>query len=73
MATKRSNEKTDGKQPKIVYGMVKRGDKTFWTRIGAAWVNKDGSLNVKLDFFPASPDTVLNIRDPKDDDQDDRE
>jgi hypothetical protein len=40
-------------------------EKSFWTRIGAAWENKDGSLNVKLDFLPTAMDTTLQIRDPK--------
>ena len=26
--------------------------KTFWTRIGAAFQNRDGSFTVKLDAFP---------------------
>jgi hypothetical protein len=48
-------------------GVVKREgmEKSFWTRIGAAWENRDGSVNVKLDFLPASMETTLQIRDPQ--------
>lgn len=35
----------------------------FWTKIGVAFENKDGSLNVVLNAFPV--DGKLNIRDPK--------
>ena len=38
-------------------------DKTYWDRIGAAFVNKDGSLNVVLNALPL--DGKLHIRDPK--------
>jgi hypothetical protein len=34
--------------------------KTYFNRAGVAFVNKDGSLNVKLDLFPA---LTFNIRD----------
>jgi hypothetical protein len=46
----------------VVYGIVKRGESSFWTRIEAAFVNRDGSLNSKLDFLPASMDTTLQVR-----------
>lgn len=28
------------------------GDKNYWHRCGVAFVNKDGSVNLKLDLFP---------------------
>ena len=37
--------------------------KSHWTRIGMAFVNKDGSLNVYLDALPL--DGKLQIRDRK--------
>jgi len=36
---------------------------SYWDRIGAAFVNKDGSLNVVLNALPL--DGKLHIRDPK--------
>lgn len=48
---------------KIVYLLVKGSDnRTFWNRAGAAFQNSDGSLNVKLDFFP---DLTFQVRDVK--------
>jgi len=48
---------------KYVY-MIQKGEKTnFWTKIGVAFVNKDGSLNVKLNAIPV--DGQIHVRDPK--------
>jgi hypothetical protein len=73
MATKKTPP-SESKPYKVVYGIIQREgmEKSFWTRIGAAWANRDGSLNVKLDFLPASVETTLQIRDPRPSD-DDRE
>lgn len=46
---------------KIVYSVTERNGKSFWTRIGVAFVNRDGSINVKLDAFPVNGE--LQIRD----------
>jgi len=46
---------------KIVYAIVERGPKRYWLRIGMAFVNRDGSLNVKLDAVPLTG--LLQIRD----------
>ena len=50
---------------KEVYHIKELGDgkKSFWTRIGMAFVNKDGSLNAFLDTLPI--DGKIHIRDPK--------
>ncbi len=37
------------------------GGKSFWHRIGVAFVNQDGSLNVKLQAFPVHGE--MQIRD----------
>lgn len=38
---------------KVVYTIVERGHgKRLWLRIGVAFVNRDGSLNVRLDAVP---------------------
>jgi hypothetical protein len=34
---------------KLVYVITKHGDKSYWNRAGAAFDNKDGSINFKLD------------------------
>jgi len=47
---------------KLAYTIVKRDDdRTFWVRIGAAFVNRDGSLTVRLDAVPVNGQ--LHIRD----------
>ncbi len=33
---------------------------SVWVRAGSAWVNKDGSMNVRLDVLPI--DGVLHVR-----------
>lgn len=39
--------------------------KAVWVRAGAAWVNRDGSLNVYLDVLPL--DGKLHVREALDD------
>jgi len=46
---------------KIVYVISERGTKSYWNRIGVAFLNSDGSINVKLDAVPVSGE--LQIRD----------
>jgi len=46
---------------KVVYVITERNNKSFWNRIGVAFVNHDGSINVKLDAAPISGE--LQIRD----------
>ena len=52
---------------KIVYNITERGERSFWNRIGVAYVNKDGSLNIKLDAVPVNG--TMHVRDwsPRDD------
>ena len=40
------------------------GEKTFWVRIGVAFTNRDGSVNVILDALPLGTNR-LQIREPK--------
>lgn len=46
---------------KTVYAITERGEKSYWTRIGVAYTNRDGSITVKLDALPISG--TLQIRD----------
>ena len=50
-------------QPKNVYTIKNQGEDNYWVKIGRAFVNKDGSLNVYLDALPLTGQ--LHIRDPK--------
>ena len=36
-------------------------DRSIWTRIGAGWINRDGSLTLRLDALPVNG--VLQVRD----------
>lgn len=55
------------KNMKQMVGAVERGEgeekKSFWTRIGTAFENSDGSWNIKLDYMPTSFGTTLQMRD----------
>ena len=47
---------------KVVYTIVEReGGKSFWVRIGEAYTNTDGSINVNLEALPVNG--KLQIRD----------
>lgn len=48
---------------KLAYTIVERekDGRKFWVRVGAAFVNRDGSLNVRLDAMPVNGE--LHIRD----------
>ncbi len=46
---------------KIAYVVTERNGRSFWNRCGVAFVNGDGSLNVKLESIPVSGE--LQIRD----------
>lgn len=48
---------------KIAYSITKRGEKSYWNRIGVAFVNRDGSLTVKLEALPINGE--IQIRDQK--------
>lgn len=51
----------DAIRMKIVYMITERNGRSFWNRIGVAFVNSDGSLNVKLEAIPISGE--MQIRD----------
>ena len=44
----------DQTEVKIVYVITKRNNRHYWNRVGVAFVNRDGSLNVKLEAVPVS-------------------
>jgi hypothetical protein len=56
-------------KPKQILGVTERKDadgkkQSFWSRIGVAFENKDGSLNLKFDYFPTDPNTTIQVREP---------
>jgi len=51
----------DQSKMKIAYVITQRGTQKYWTRIGAAFVNRDGSFNVKLEAIPVNGE--IHVRD----------
>jgi len=52
-----------------IYAVSKRGRKSYWQNIGAAWPNKDGKgFNLALDYLPLNgAELVIREPLPKDD------
>lgn len=50
----------------VVYGINEHKGKDYWTRIGVAFVNADGSINVQLNYLPLNG--KLQIREPNEKD-----
>ncbi len=52
---------------KAVYTIADRGNgRKHWLRIGVAFVNRDGSLNVRLDAVPVSGQLHIRDASPRD-------
>ena len=47
-----------------IFGVVKREgmEKGFWTRIGTAFQNKDGSWNLRFDYLPTDRTATVQMR-----------
>jgi len=54
-----------GRRPWAAYNIVERGGRRYWNRVGSAFHNRDGSVNIFLDSLPR--DGKIQIR------EDDRE
>jgi len=51
----------------IAYHVTERGEKSYWTRIGAAWDHEDAKgLTLQLDLVPAGGGRIV-LREPADD------
>jgi len=63
---KSSPTRKEGQGMKDIYTIINNGKdkKGFWLKIGVAFENQDGSLNVALNCLPL--DGKLHIRDRKD-------
>lgn len=51
---------------KIAYSISERNGRSFWTRIGRAFVNRDGSINVRLEALPTNGQIQLRDPEPRD-------
>lgn len=49
----------------VVYTIVERpgAEKSFWARVGSAWINRDQSINIQLDALPVNG--KLHVREPQ--------
>lgn len=63
----RSAQTRDTRPPAfIAWHVAEKGEKTFWTRIGAAWDHKDGEgLTLQLDLVPVNGGRIV-LRHPAD-------
>jgi hypothetical protein len=51
---------------KEIHGVIERGNRNYWTRIGVAFQNaSDGSWNLLFDYLPAKAETTIQLRDPR--------
>ncbi len=49
----------------IAWHVAERGEKKFWTRLGAAWNHKDGDgMTLELDLLPVAGGRII-LRAPK--------
>lgn len=69
MASK--NENKEKKRPTVnrkdAFVITGEGENKFWNKIGVAFVNSDGSINVKLAALPVSGELHLRDYVPKED------
>jgi len=56
----------DSTKMKIAYVICARNGKKFWNRVGVAFVNGDGSINVKLEAVPVSGEIQIRDYQPRD-------
>jgi hypothetical protein len=58
----------NGKKMKQLVAVIERGEgeerKSYWTRIGVAFENRDGSYSLRFDYLPARMEaTTVQLRD----------
>jgi hypothetical protein len=63
----RPENSMEASKMKIVYVISDRNNRKFWNRIGVAFVNSDGSVNVKLEAIPVSGEMQIRDYIPRDD------
>lgn len=49
----------------IAYVITNRNGRSFWNRCGVAFVNSDGSINVRLEVIPISGEIQLREYTPR--------
>ncbi len=57
----------NGRRPLAVFAVIDRENRpSIWIRVGSAFTNRDGSINLVLDAFPIGSNR-LQIREQRDD------
>ena len=56
----------DQSRLKVCYVITQRGEKKYWNRVGVAFLNNDGSINVKLESLPVAGDFQIRDYVPRD-------
>lgn len=51
----------DASKVKMAYSISERNGKSYFSKVGIGFVNKDGSWNLKLESFPISGE--IHVRD----------
>jgi hypothetical protein len=59
-------EAASSKQLKTVYMINERNGKSFWTKIGIGFVNRDGSINLKVEAWPTTGSIQIRDYEPYD-------
>ena len=64
----RSTKQRETQPPSLIaWHVSERGEKKFWTRIGAAWDHEDAKgLTIQLELMPVSGGRIV-LRQPADD------
>ena len=52
------------KEMKAVYAVTERSGRSYWTKIGVGFINRDGSWNLKLDAVPLTGSLQVRDYDP---------
>ncbi len=62
-----TNTNNENRNRKEIFGIVNRpnSEQSYWTRIGVAFENRDGSWNLLFNFIPTDPQTRVQLREPK--------
>ena len=55
---------------KVLCPVEGKNGKTWWVRVGNAFINRDGSTNVYLNAYPTTGKLQIRDMDPKDAQQD---
>ncbi|HEY5648024.1 MAG TPA: hypothetical protein VLB09_09445 [Nitrospiria bacterium] len=57
-----ANGNPENRAMRQVFTVIERNGKSFWVRIGAAFINKDGSETVLLDALPTNGRLQIRLK-----------